>query len=298
MELSFLSPKGRMLLSLVIFGTIGLVRRYIPLGSVPLAFLRAALGCLSMVVLMQLGHIPFHWDALRRRAPKLLLSGLLLGLDWVFFFEAFNHTTVAIATLCYYMAPVFMLAAAPLVFHEVLRRRKLVCAAITIGGMLLVSGVVGGAPQGGTGDFSGVVYALLGAFFYAAIIVLSKTLTGLDPYEQTAAQLGTAALFLLVYSSFTGQLDFHTMTGLGWGLTVLLGVVHTGLAYGIYFGSLTQVPAQTTAILSYVDPVVAVLLSVFVLQEPITELQLAGVCLVLGGMISGERSSATRRQSC
>ena len=298
MELSFLSPKGRMLLSLVIFGTIGLVRRYIPLGSVPLAFLRAALGCLSMVVLMQLGHIPFHWDALRRRAPKLLLSGLLLGLDWVFFFEAFNHTTVAIATLCYYMAPVFMLAAAPLVFHEVLRRRKLVCAAITIGGMLLVSGVVGGAPQGGTGDFSGVVYALLGAFFYAAIIVLSKTLTGLDPYEQTAAQLGTAALFLLVYSSFTGQLDFHTMTGLGWGLTVLLGVVHTGLAYGIYFGSLTQVPAQTTAILSYVDPVVAVLLSVFVLQDPITELQLAGVCLVLGGMISGERSSATRRQSC
>ena len=298
MELSFLSPKGRMLLSLVIFGTIGLVRRYIPLGSVPLAFLRAALGCLSMVVLMQVGHIPFHWAALRRRAPKLLLSGLLLGLDWVFFFEAFNHTTVAIATLCYYMAPVFMLAAAPLVFHEVLRRRKLVCAAITIGGMLLVSGVVGGAPQGGTGDFSGVVYALLGAFFYAAIIVLSKTLTGLDPYEQTAAQLGTAALFLLVYSSFTGQLDFHTMTGLGWGLTVLLGVVHTGLAYGIYFGSLTQVPAQTTAILSYVDPVVAVLLSVFVLQDPITELQLAGVCLVLGGMISGERSSATRRQSC
>lgn len=289
MELSFLSPKGRMLLSLVIFGTIGLVRRYIPLGSVPLAFLRAALGCLAMVVLMQGKHISFHGKILGQQAPKLLLSGLLLGLDWVFFFEAFNHTTVAIATLCYYMAPVFMLAAAPLVFHEVLRRRKLVCAAITIGGMLLVSGVVGGAPQGGTGDFSGVVYALLGAFFYAAIIVLSKTLTGLDPYEQTAAQLGTAALFLLVYSSFTGQLDFHTMTGLGWGLTVLLGVVHTGLAYGIYFGSLTQVPAQTTAILSYVDPVVAVLLSVFVLQEPITELQLAGVCLVLGGMISGER---------
>ena len=290
MELSFLSPKGRMLLSLVIFGTIGLVRRYIPLGSVPLAFLRASLGCLSLVALMQLKHIPFHWAALGQRAPKLLLSGLLLGMDWVFFFEAFNHTTVAIATLCYYMAPVFMLAAAPLVFHETLRRRKLVCAAITIGGMLLVSGVVGGA-AGGVGDFSGVVYALLGAFFYAAIIVLSKTLTGLDPYEQTAVQLGTAALFLLVYSSFMGKLDFHTMTGLGWGLTVLLGVVHTGLAYGIYFGSLTQVPAQTTAILSYVDPVVAVLLSVFVLQEPITELQLAGVCLVLGGMISGERGT-------
>lgn len=113
MNLSFLSPRGRMLLSLAIFGTIGLVRRFIPLGSVPLAFLRAALGCLTLLVLMQTGHIPFHWDKLKERAPKLLLSGLLLGLDWVFFFEAFNHTTVAIATLCYYMAPVFMLAAAP-----------------------------------------------------------------------------------------------------------------------------------------------------------------------------------------
>ena len=287
MKFSFLSPRGQMLLSLAIFGTIGLVRRFIPLGSVPLAFLRATLGCLTLLVLMQGGHIPFHRDRLKARAPRLLLSGLLLGLDWVFFFEAFNHTTVAIATLCYYMAPVFMLAAAPLVFHETISRRKLVCAAITIGGMLLVSGVLGS--NGDMGDIAGVLYALAGALFYAGIIVLSKTIQGLDPYEQTAVRLGTAAFFLLAYCLVTGQLDFHTMTAAGWGLTLLLGIVHTGLAYGIYFGSLTQVPAQTTAILSYVDPVVAVCISVFVLQEPITELQLAGICLVLGGMISGER---------
>ena len=182
--------------------------------------------------------MPFHWNKLKERAPKLLFSGLLLGLDWVFFFEAFNHTTVAIATLCYYMAPVFMLAAAPLVFHETIRRRKLVCAAITIGGMLLVSGVLGS--DGNIGDITGVLCALAGAFFYAAIIVLSKTIQGLDPYEQTAVQLGTAAFFLLVYCLFTGQMDFQAMTGTGWGLTLLLGVVHTGLAYGIYFGSLTR----------------------------------------------------------
>ena len=143
MDLSFLSPRSRMLLSLVIFGTIGLVRRHIPLGSVPLALLRAALGCLTLLALMQMKRIPFQREKLEARAPKLLLSGLLLGLDWVFFFESFNHTTVAIATLCYYMAPVFMLAAAPLVFREKLSGRKLVCGAVTVGGMLLVSGVLG-----------------------------------------------------------------------------------------------------------------------------------------------------------
>lgn len=287
MDLTFLSPRSRMLLALVIFGTIGLVRRYIPLGSVPLAFLRAALGCLTMLFLMRAGHIPFHWDKLKDRAPKLLLSGLLLGLDWVFFFESFNHTTVAIATLCYYMAPVFMLAAAPLVFREQITRRKMVCGAITVGGMLLVSGVLGSS--GDVGDITGVFCALAGAFFYAGIIIISKTITGLAPYEQTSVQLGTAAFFLLLYCLLTGQLDFHTMDGAGWGLTLFLGIVHTGLAYGIYFGSLTQVPAQTTALLSYVDPVVAVCISVFLLQEPITGLQLAGVLLVLGGMIGGER---------
>ncbi len=287
MDLSFLSPRSRMLLSLVIFGTIGLVRRHIPLGSVPLALLRAALGCLTLLALMQMKRIPFQREKLEARAPKLLLSGLLLGLDWVFFFESFNHTTVAIATLCYYMAPVFMLAAAPLVFRETLSGRKLVCGAVTVGGMLLVSGVLGS--RGEMGDITGVFYALAGAFFYAGIIILSKTISGLDPYEQTAVQLGTAALFLLLYCLATGQLDFSAMDGTGWGLTLLLGIVHTGLAYGIYFGSLTQVPAQTTALLSYVDPVVAVCISVFLLQEPITHLQLAGVVLVLGGMISGER---------
>lgn len=221
MELSFLSARSRMLVSLVIFGTIGLVRRSIPLGSVPLALLRSALGCLTLLVLMQMGRRPFHWNQLKARAPKLLLSGLLLGLDWVFFFEAFNHTTVAIATLCYYMAPVFMLGAAPLVFHETISRRKLVCAVITIGGMLLVSGVLGS--NGDLGDIAGVLYALAGAFFYACIIVLSKTIQGLDPYEQTAVQLGTSAFFLLVYGFCIGQLDFSTMTGEGWALTLLLG---------------------------------------------------------------------------
>ena len=186
-------------------------------------------------------------------------------------FEAFNHTTVAIATLCYYMRG----------GGEGLRARG--------EGELWVRGGwgVGGAGGGGGGGRGGIGFG--GGFLRCSILVRKKNTPGGPP--KNAIQLGTAALFLLVYSGASGRLDFHTMTGLGWGLTLLLGVVHTGLAYGIYFGSLTRVLTQTTAILSYVDPVVAVLLSVFVLQEPITELQMAGVCLVLGGMISGGKGN-------
>ena len=230
---------------------------------------------------------PFHWDKLKERAPKLLLSGLLLGLDWVFFFEAFNHTTVAIATLCYYMAPVFMLAAAPLVFHETIRRRKLVCAAITIGGMLLVSGVLGS--DGNIGDITGVLCALAGAFFYAAIIVLSKTIQGPGPYEQTAVQAGNWRPFPAGVLAFSPADGFpgHDRHRLGADPVAGSGPHRAGL--WDLFRQPDPGAAQTTAILSYVDPVVAVCISVFVLQEPITELQLAGICLVLGGMISGER---------
>lgn len=284
---NFLSPTGRLLLSMMIFGTIGLVRRNIALDSVPLALLRAALGCLSLLVLMAVLHRPVHKKALREKMPRLLLCGLLLGLDWTCFFEAFNHTTVAIATLCYYMAPVFMLAAAPLVFHEKLSRWKIGCAAVTVFGMLLVSGVLGSGAQ--EVDPVGLFFALLGAVFYAGIIIVTKTIQGLDSFELTACQLGVAAVILLGYCLLTGSLHFAGMDPVSWGLLLLLGIFHTGLAYAMYFGALREVPAQTAALLSYVDPVVAVLLSVFVLKEPVSLLQGAGIVLVLGGMLASER---------
>lgn len=283
-----MAPKGQMLLAMVVFGTIGLVRRNIALDSITLSLLRAALGCGSLLVFILLLRRPVHRAALQKQAGKLLVSGLLLGLDWACFFESFNHTTVAIATLCYYMAPVFMLIAAPLVFHEHLSRWKIGCAAVTIFGMLLVSGAVGSGAAG-TGDFTGIFFALLGAVFYAGIIILTKTLTGLDAFEESAVQLGIAALFLLAYSLVRGGMDFSAMTGTSWLLLLLLGVVHTGMAYALYFGSLAFVPAQTAALLSYADPLLAVLLSVFVLREPISPVQGAGVILVLGGMMASEK---------
>lgn len=284
---ALVSPTGQLLLSMAVFGTIGLVRRNIAMPSVPLALLRAVLGCLSLVVLIGVLHRPVHLAMLRKRLSRLLVCGLLMGLDWTCFFEAFNHTTVAIATLCYYMAPVFMLVAAPFVFHEHLGRWKIGCAVITVFGMLLVSGVLGGDAQ--HVDLLGLLFALLGAVFYAGIIIVAKTIQGLDPFEETAVQLGVAALILCGYCLGTGNLDVSGMNTMGWALLLLLGVFHTGIAYAVYFGALQKVPAQTTALLSYVDPIVAVLLSIFVLQEPVSLLQCVGIILVLGGMIASER---------
>lgn len=284
---ALVSPTGQLLLSMAIFGTIGLVRRNIAMPSIPLALLRATLGCFSLVVLILVLHRPVHRVMRRKRLPRILVCGLLMGLDWACFFEAFNHTTVAIATLCYYMAPVFMLIAAPFVFHEHLSRWKIGCAVVTVFGMLLVSGVLGGGAQ--HVDPLGLMFALLGAVFYAGIIIVAKTIQGLDPFEETAVQLGVAVVILCGYCLCTGNLDFSGMDALGWGLLLLLGVFHTGIAYAVYFGALREVPAQTTALLSYVDPIVAVLLSVFVLQEPVSLLQGAGIILVLGGMIASER---------
>lgn len=81
---TMVSPTKQLLLSMVVFGTIGLVRRNIALASVPLALLRATLGCLSLVVLLILLRRPVHKDMLRKRMPRLLLCGLLLGLDLFF----------------------------------------------------------------------------------------------------------------------------------------------------------------------------------------------------------------------
>ena len=71
------------------------------------------------------------------------------------------------------------------------------------------------------------------------------------------------------------------MTPTGWACLLCLGLVHSGAAYVLYFSALKSLPGQTAAILSYVDPLMAVLVSVTVLAEPVTALQLAGGALIL-----------------
>ena len=283
--------------SMLIFGTIGLFRRYIPLSSGLLAFSRGILGALFLGLFLMIRRLPEQrlkkrkdsWN--RASAPVfflLILSGALMGINWILLFEAYNYTTVATATLCYYMQPTIVILLSPLFFDESLTAKKLVCAFLAVLGMFLVSGAAGeGIPQGDA--FRGILCGLGAAVLYAAVVIMNKCIRNIDPYLKTILQLASASVCLLPYLAVTGQLSYVKLDSFSLLMLLVVGIVHTGIAYTLYFGSTDGLRAQTIALFSYIDPVSALFISVLFLHEPMGAAGLAGAVLILGAAFAAER---------
>lgn len=283
--------------SMLIFGTIGLFRRYIPLSSGLLAFSRGILGALFLGLFLMIRRLPEQrlkkrkgsWN--RTSAPVfflLILSGALIGVNWILLFEAYNYTTVATATLCYYMQPTIVILLSPLFFDERLTAKKLVCAFLAVLGMFLVSGVAGeGIPQGDA--FRGILCGLGAAALYASVVIMNKCIRNIDPYLKTILHLASASVCLLPYLAVTGQLSYVKLDSFSLLMLLVVGIVHTGIAYTLYFGSTDGLRAQTIALFSYIDPVSALFISVLFLHEPMGAAGLAGAVLILGAAFAAER---------
>ena len=272
--------------SMLIFGTLGVVRRYVPLSSAMLALCRGALGSvfLLLFVLVRGGKLKLPE---RKATLWLVLTGAIMGLNWMLLFEAYSYTTVAAATMCYYMQPTIVILLSPLVFRERLSGRKLACAAAAIVGMLFVSGVLSGG-IGQVRDIRGIAFGLGAAALYAAVIILNKKVVVEDIYAKTVIQLAGAALVMIPYVLLTEGVPELTLTAADIGMVLLVGIVHTGITYALYFGSMQRLKAQTVAVMSYIDPVFALLLSAAVLHESLTPLGVVGAVLIIGSAIISE----------
>lgn len=273
--------------SMLIFGTIGVFRKYIPVSSAFLAFSRGLLGGLCIFLFLRLkkkqaARLP------RRALPGLVLSGIMIGINWILLFEAYSHTTVAVATLCYYMEPTIVLLLSPLVFRERLTAGKLACAAVAVAGMVLVSGVIGGGPQ--NGSWLGVLLGLGAAVFYSAVVILNKKLRDVDAMQKTTVQMLSAGLAMLPYLLLTNGFSHERFSPEAVLLLLVVGIVHTGIAYVLYFGSIERLPVQSVALLSYIDPVSALLFSAFLLKEPLTPLNILGAVMIIGSAVLSEKS--------
>lgn len=282
-----MAPKLSLSLSMVIFGTIGLFVRYIPLPSAVIAFVRAAVGVVFLLAVMALRKQKPDFAAIKKNGWKLFFSSFVMAFNWILLFEAYRYTTVATATLCYYFAPIFVTLASPFVLGEKLTGRKCLCILVALVGMVLVSGVLDTGISD-LSELSGVLLGLGAAVLYATVILINKKLTDISAYDRTVSQLGIAAVVMAVYLLVTGP-EISGLTVSGGIMLLVVGVIHTGFAYWLYFGSLEKIPAQTAAIFSYLDPVVAILLSATLLQEGMTLAGAVGAVLILGATFVSEK---------
>lgn len=280
--------------SMLIFGTIGIFRRFLPLSSGFLAFSRGIIGSCFLFLVAVFNHKAIFRSPGRRTLLLLLLSGALIGLNWVLLFEAYNRTTVAAATLCYYMEPTIVTLLSPLFLKEKLTVKKLLCALAAVIGMLFVSGLMesgSGSPKG----YAGILLGLGASVLYSSVVLLNKRIGIAEAYQKTIIQLLTAALVLLPYLFFSKSFPSVALSPVSLVLLLAVGILHTGVAYALYFGSMDGLQAQTIAILSYLDPVFALLLSFLLLQEPMTVLGLVGAFLILGATLVSELNFPLRK---
>lgn len=266
--------------SLCIYGTIGWAFAYISLPSEVVVLFRGAIGTAFIAAALLLIKRRVDWAAIRCNLKWLAAGGVSLGLNWVLLFAAYRATTVAVATLCNYMAPVMLILVAPLLLGEKRSLRKAVCALVAVAGMAMVSGVFEGGAQGVTPR--GIALGLGAAVFSASIILANKKLGDVPMLERSATQLAFATLAALPFVVVNNMGQTLTSDALSVGLIVLLGILHTGIAYSLYFGGLSGLSAQTAAVLGYVEPAVSVLVSTLILHEPLSIFGWAGAAIIIG----------------
>ncbi|MBR1938836.1 MAG: EamA family transporter [Spirochaetales bacterium] len=272
--------------SMLIFGSIGILIRYIPLPSAFIAFFRGSFGGLFIFIVLKLK----HHKVTRLPIDKLIwlsVSGAVMAFNWIFLFEAYSYTSVAVATLCYYMQPTIVVLLSPFLFKERLTRKKMICVILSIIGMIFVSGILNGGSLASS-SMKGIILGLGAAVLYSTVVIMNKQLGGIDAYLKTTIQLLSAGLVMIPYMFMTDSFDSISFTPPTVILLLIIGLVHTGLAYTLYFGSIDGLKAQSVAIFSYIDPVAALFLSSVFLHEPLDAFGMIGAVLIIGSAIISE----------
>jgi RarD protein len=281
-----MKSKLQFILSMIIFGTIGLVVRHIDLSSSERALLSSFIGCLFLLLIFFMIKKKISWNLVKSNALFLILSGIALGGNWIFLYQSYDHTTIANATLGYYFAPVFVMILSPFVLREQLSIKKIVCIGVAIIGMLMIVGE--GVRASSSDDLLGLSFGLIAAAFYAALLLLNKFIKDMGKLELTIIQLGTTTLLLMPYVFFTEGLGIFEVSSSSIPFILILGIINTGIGFWLFFSGMEGLKGQSIAMLSYVDPFVAILISAIILQEQMTIVQMLGGVLLLSSTFVSE----------
>lgn len=279
--------------SMAAFGTIAVFVRNIGLPSGEVALYRAVIAALALFLWQLCTRQTVRWQDVKKELPLLFVSGAAMSVNWILLFEAYKYTTVAMATLSYYFTPVIVTVASTVLFREGLTAKQISCFVMSTLGLVMVIGVSGG---GGSHDLLGILLGLGAAVFYAAVVLINKGIRRVSGLNRTFMQFLAAILVMTPYISMTGGSHLAGLDMTGAVNLMVVGVFHTGICYCMYFSSLRYLKGQEASILSYIDPVVAVILSVAVLHEPVSPLQAAGGFMILGFTVLNEWDGAALRR--
>lgn len=272
--------------TMLIFGTIGIIVDGIPLSSGEIALYRAILAILVIGFYFLMTGQKITLKGLKKDLILLLISGVAMGINWILLFESYNYTTVSLATVSYYFAPVIVMVLAPLILKEKLTKKQVICFLISTIGLVLIVGTF--EFKKGNANVIGILLGVLAACFYATVILINKKIKAIDGIQRTFLQFLASLIAIVPYTLLTSGINLFSISGDNFMWLLIVGIVHTGIAYCLYFSSMKELPSQKVSIFSYIDPMTSILLSFMILNERFTLLQLLGTILILGSTILNE----------
>lgn len=268
-----------MVLSMTVFGSIALFVKNINLPSAEIALFRSLIAIVLIGAVLLVTRRKIEFKNIKKDVLLLFLSGAVMGFNWIFLFEAYNFTSVSVATLSYYFSPVLVVIFSSLLFKEKLTLKTIICFIIALIGMVLIIGV--NNLSLGAGSAKGVFLGLIAALLYALVVLLNMFIKNVSDLERTFLQFLSAAIVLLPYVLFTGGINLLTLNTKGIISLLIVGVFHSGICYCLYFASIKRLKGSQVAVLSYIDPLVAVIISFLFLKEPFTLTQALGGLMIL-----------------
>ncbi len=284
------SAKIKYILAVVLYGTIGLILHYIKAPSEFVVLCRGIIGTATILLISKFSGRKVNITSIKNNLPTLICSGACLGFNWIFLFAAYRVTTVAIASLCNYTAPIIVLVITDIMYRKKPELKKIICILAAAVGIVFVSGIID--ESGSSFNAKGIALGFSAAMGFVGLVLCNRRLKNIDAIDKAIVQLLVSAIVVLPYVIIMNRgtvLSFDAVSVL---LIITLGVVHTGVAYIFYFGGLSEISVESVAILGYLEPVISIVTSALILREQITALCIIGAFLILGAALYNELGQA------
>ncbi|MGW6567866.1 DMT family transporter [Streptomyces sp. NPDC054975] len=260
-------------LAMVLSGTLGIF--VVESGASPLnvVFFRCLFGAVALgLYSLVRGYFSGHGFT-PRKLGLAALGGVFIVFNWVLLFEAYEATSISLATVVYHTQPFFLVVLGAVLFRERITAGKFGWLGVAFVGLVLVSGV----RPGDTASLTGLGLALAAAVLYALSTIVTKRITGVRPHLIALVQVLVGLPLLLPF------VDLGAMAGVGagWGWLVGLGLIHTGLMYVLMYAAYQKLPTAKIAVLAFTYPAVAMVADWAVYGHHIGLVQALGVPLIV-----------------
>ena len=275
------------LVSMVLFATIGIFVRFIDMPNPVIIFFTSLFAAVFLLLYFAAKGKIRDLISVKRKVT-IFISGIWVSFTILLYFMAFSNTTLANAVLTHYTAPIFAALLAPVFLRERLSKVTVIALAISFGGLIIITS---NSLSFNSPDFLGIVYGVLSGLFYGLLILWDKKLLrDIDPkvilFYQVVIPMFFMAPFLFIF-------DFSlSMFNLSLIIVYVFVVIFTATL--VYFAGLKHVKAQNAGIISYLDPVMVFIFGFLFFSEiPTLRTYIGGALILYSGYLiirtEGER---------